>query len=389
MYNIVLSNYNNAKSNKPMQPFALILFFTEQAIYQATGENLNDLQRLILQELWQNTKKNYGQIALEHNYSGNYIQQVAAPRLWRLLSDVFGQKVTKSNMRRVLEQQLAQSSTSLNLSTPVVSATQRLEYPTGSVPLDSPFYISRPQDFLCCQSILQPHFLLQIKAPRQMGKTSLMMRILSQAKTAGYPSVIINFQQADRSILSDLQKLLRWFCINISRQLHQECSLEEYWDEEFGHKMSCTLYIEEHILKNSEMPIAIALEEVSELFANPSVTQDFFTMIRTWHEQMKSNRIWEKLRVIMVYATEVEIPLQVNQVPFDVGLEVELQPFTQEQVEDLMQRHGLEFSPEQVTEFVTLTQGNPRGVRSLLYRLAQQEISLDTFAKKHCISHSD
>jgi AAA-like domain len=375
-----------------MQPFAAILTLTEQAIYQATGENLSDLQRLILQELWQNTKKNYGQIAIEHNYSGNYIQQVAAPRLWRLLSNVFGQKITKSNMRRVLEQQLAQSTTPPNLSIPV-SATQRLEYrleyPTGSVPLDSPFYISRPQDFLCCQSILQPHTLLQIKAPRQMGKTSMMMRILSQAKTADYPSVIINFQQADRSILSDLEKLLRWLCINISRQLHQECNLEEYWNEEVGHKMSCTLYIEDHFLKGSETPIAIALEEVSELFEYPSVTQEFFTMIRSWHEQMKSNMIWEKLRVIVVYATEVNIPLHINQLPFDAGLEIELQPFTQKQVKDLIQRHGLEFTSDQTTEFMTLTQGNPHDVRLLLYRLAQQEISLNTLLKDHCASRSD
>jgi hypothetical protein len=374
-----------------MQPLATVLAFTEQTIYSATGERLSDLQRLILRELWQNTKKTYEQIAIEHNYSGNYIQQVAAPRLWRLLSDVLGQKVTKSNVRRVLEQHLEQHlERTISIANPSIpslsppssehSPTQWLECPTGSVPLGSPFYISRPQDAQCHQSILQPAALIQIKAPRQMGKTSLMTRILSQAIAAGYPSIVINFQQADRSILCDLSKLLRWICHNISLQLNQEPQLEAYWNEELGHKMSCTMYIQQ-ILKSSPVPIAIAFEEVSELFEHPAIAQDVLTMVRSWHESMKSDQIWQKLRLIVVYATEIAAPLHTNQLPFNVGLEIELSSLTQEQVEDLIQRHDLNLTTDQVTQLIMQTQGNPGAVRSILYRLVRQEIILEDYLK--------
>jgi hypothetical protein len=392
-----------------MQPFSTLLAFTEQTIYTETGEHLSDLQRLILQELWQSTKKTYGQIAIEHNYSGNYIQQVAAPRLWRLLSDVFGQKVTKSNVRRVLEQRLAKqtdmtpslraatgsNATGSNFSEPsnlsenlgfillgdrsqsTPSQTQRLEHPTGNVPLNSPFYVSRPQDSLCYGSILHPGTLIQIKAPRQMGKTSLVTRILAHTTAAGYQRVVINFQQADRSILSDLQKLLRWICLQISCQLDLENQLAIAWDEEIGNKISCTLYLEEVVLKQCKTPIVLVLEEMSELFESPTITQDVLTMIRAWHEQMKANEIWQKLRLILVYATDVDLPLRIHQLPFNVGIEVGLSPFTKEQVEDLVQRHGLKLQPEQMVQLMTLVKGNPYLVRSLLYRLVREEASFD------------
>jgi hypothetical protein len=49
----------------------------------------------------------------------------------------------------------------------------------GEVPLDSPFYVERPPiERLCYETIVQPGALIRIKAPKQMGKTSLMLRIL-------------------------------------------------------------------------------------------------------------------------------------------------------------------------------------------------------------------
>ena len=61
-------------------------------------------------------------------------------------------------------------------------------YPNGAVPLGSPFYLERkPVEAQIKQEIRKPGTLIRIKAPREMGKTSLLLRILEFAKTPKLP----------------------------------------------------------------------------------------------------------------------------------------------------------------------------------------------------------
>ncbi|MEM9217343.1 MAG: AAA-like domain-containing protein [Cyanobacteria bacterium P01_F01_bin.150] len=255
-----------------------------------------------------------------------------------------------------------------------------LELPYESVPLDSPFYIQRsPHEPQCYQSILEPGALLRIKAPRQMGKTSLMMRILAHAETQGCQRVVVNFQQADQRILEDGDRLLRWMCANMARQLKLPPNLDEFWDEDIGSKMSCTLYMEEYLLEEVDKPIVLALEEVSELFDQAAVAQDIFTMIRSWYGNTKSDPLWQQLRMVMVYSTELYVPLNINQSPFNVGLELALQPFEDSQVEELVQRHALSLSSEQLAQLQQLVAGHLHLIRLALYTLAKERLSFDDF----------
>jgi hypothetical protein len=88
------------------------------------------------------------------------------------------------------------------------------------MPLDSVFYIDRPiLESLCYQAIQQPGATLNIRAPKQMGKTSLMTRILAYAKTQGDRTVSVSLQLADAEILQNLERFLKWFCARVSKQL--------------------------------------------------------------------------------------------------------------------------------------------------------------------------
>jgi hypothetical protein len=99
--------------------------------------------------------------------------------------------------------------------------TFTLENPEGQVPLDSPFYVERPPNEIdCYETILQPAALIRIKAPRQLGKTSLMTRILHHASQHGYKTVSLNFQSADAEFLSSLDQFLQWFCASVADKLN-------------------------------------------------------------------------------------------------------------------------------------------------------------------------
>ncbi|NEQ95892.1 MAG: response regulator [Cyanothece sp. SIO2G6] len=82
-----------------------LLEFIEEFIYTEKGVNLSDLQRTILLSSLQGGRTTYEQIAEDCGYSVSYVRQDIAPKLWLLLSDALGQKITKANARAVLERE--------------------------------------------------------------------------------------------------------------------------------------------------------------------------------------------------------------------------------------------------------------------------------------------
>ncbi|MBD2302307.1 AAA-like domain-containing protein [Nostoc sp. FACHB-190] len=252
-------------------------------------------------------------------------------------------------------------------------------YPNGSVPLGSPFYLERaPLEEQVNQEIRKPGALVRIKAPREMGKTSLLMRILDSAKRQGYRTVSLNLEQVDQVILSDLNQFLRWLCANIARQLQLEAKLDEYWDEDLGSKISCTSYVEEYLLKSIGTPLVLALDEVNQIFEHPQVAKDFLPLLRSWYEEAKRLPIWQKLRLIVVHSTEIYVPLQLNQSPFNVGLPIQLNAFSKEEVQQLAQRYELDWSDgDEARQLMDLIGGHPSLVHTAIYHLSQREITLE------------
>lgn len=251
-------------------------------------------------------------------------------------------------------------------------------YPNGSVPLGSPFYLERaPLEEQVNQEIRKPGALVRIKAPREMGKTSLLMRILDSAKRQGYRTVSLNLEQVDQVILSDLNQFLRWLCTNIARQLQLEAKLDEYWDEDLGSKISCTSYVEEYLLKSIATPLVLALDEVNQIFEHPQVAKDFLPLLRSWYEEAKTLPIWQKLRLIVVYSTEIYVPLQLNQSPFNVGLPVQLNDLSLDEVQQLAQRYELDWSDgKEARQLMDMVGGHPALVHKALYHLSRREVTL-------------
>ncbi len=250
------------------------------------------------------------------------------------------------------------------------------EYPTGQVPLASAFYIERPPvESNCYQEILHPGALIRIKAPRQMGKTSLMARVLHRAREHGHHTVCLSFQLASSNVLSNLDKLMQWVCGSVSQNLGLPNQLAEYWDDIFDGNYNSTTYFENYLLAKTTRPLVIGFDEVDRVFAYPDVANDFLGLLRAWYERARygDQDSWEKLRFVIVHSTEVYIPMNLNQSPFNVGLSIELPEFTQEQVQDLAQRYQLNWTVPQVEQLMRLVGGHPYLVRMAIYQVAAYE----------------
>lgn len=252
------------------------------------------------------------------------------------------------------------------------------ELPEGQVGLASAFYVERPPiEERCYEEVVRPGALIRIKAPRQMGKTSLMARVLHQAGNLGYRTVALSFQLADSKIFSDLDRFLQWFCANMALELDLPIRLEDYWNAIFGSKVACKSYFERYLLKNTVTPLALGLDEVDRIFEYPEVAADFFGLLRAWHEESKNRDIWKKLRLVVVHSTEAYVPMDINQSPFNVGLPIELTEFSRQQVQNLAQRYELNWSAIQVEKLMAIVGGHPYLVRLALYHIARGDVELE------------
>lgn len=357
-----------------------------EALRAKEARALTDLEVDIMQGSWQNQK--YGEIAEKTGYSVDYIKGVGK-ELWDRLSAALGEKVSKPNFRQVLRSRsgafTATSTSNPQSLLPNFSpdnhplAMTELEFPDAQVPLGSAFYVERPPfESQCYDEILQPGSLIRIKAPRQMGKTSLMSRILAHAENSGYQKVRLNLRQAEEAVFSDLDKFLRWFCANVSKQLQLQPQLDTCWFAElFGSKQSCTDYFQTYLLEQIDSPIALALDEVDWVFQYPKIAEEFFSLLREWYEQAKNLDIWQQLRVVVAYSTEVYIPLNINQSPFNVGLPVELSEFRLTQVQDLARRYELDLTDCQIEQLIAMLGGHPYLVRVALYHIRHQTVAFE------------
>ncbi|MDY7023732.1 MAG: AAA-like domain-containing protein [Cyanobacteriota bacterium] len=355
-----------------------------ELVDQVLPKRLNYTQQLVFCQSWE--KQTYQNIAFDSGYDPDYIKEVGSD-LWRSLSDVVGEKVTKKNIHSVLRNyqhiKPEQSQPSEKFKKPAILNAQ-LEFPNGAVSLNSSFYIERPpiEEHSFAQ-IIQPGSLIRIRAPRQMGKTSLMFRMIEQAQNQGFHTITVNLQKAEYNVFTSLDKFLRWFCATVTRRLKLPLELDEYWDEDIGSKVSATLYFENYLLEEIENPIILAIDELDQIFEYPEIYRDFLPLLRTWYEDAKEQEIWQKLRLVVVMATESYVDLPISQSPFNVGLPIKLPEFTSEQVQDLAQRHGLNWTDETETEkLIAIVAGHPYLIRLALYHLAVEKVELEIFLQE-------
>ncbi len=330
---------------------------------------LTALQETILRSSWEG--KTYTNIAFEAHYGGERVRKVAA-HLWQLLSDFWQEPINKYNFYQTLSsRRLSKNHQQLIKEFNRAATAISLEFPNGPVSLNSRFYIPRPPvEELVYAEITTPGSVICIQAPKKMGKSSLILRVMAQASSQGLLTVSLDFQQADKAIFSSLDKFLRWLCANVSRELQLEAKLNDYWDEDMGSKVSCTIYFQKYLLAAVKSPVVLVLNEVDWIFEYPEIAGEFLPLMRSWSERSQIVEIWQKLRLVLVYSQEIIVPLKLAKSPFNMGLLIKLPIFTREQVEDLVQRHGLDWADTNNTEtLMAMVGGHPYLIRLALYHI--------------------
>ncbi len=264
-------------------------------------------------------------------------------------------------------------------------ALDRSLTPTIGPEPDLRFYVERPSiETICDQTIESLGGLLRIKAPQHMGKTSLLTRLLWHATKQDYQTVCLSFQLADRAVFSDLNTFLKWFCAVVSRELGVDDRIDQVWKDIYSGSYNATFYFQDYLLNALESPLVLALDNTDLVFEHEEIATDFCKLLRNWHDlPRRSDRIspiWQKLRLVIVHATEIYGALDINASPLaGVGVLVDLPEFSFEQVQELVRRYDLAWDAADIQRLTELVGGHPYLLQLGLEQIQRQNVSLNDF----------
>ena len=247
-----------------------------------------------------------------------------------------------------------------------------LPEPGGTLDVDDPWYVPRQTDALALDHIRRPGQTLTIKGPRQMGKSSLLMRTVKAGMDAGKNVALLDFQLVGEDSKADADLFFRRFSSWVAEQLNLPDTVEKFWNSAYASPQNCTRYMEQHVLEPLGGPCIFAIDETDAIFQT-SFSQDFFSMLRSWHNRRADpiRRSWKKLDIILSTSTEPQFFIdRPHESPFNVGVTLRVEDFHPEQVGVLNARHPRPLSAGDIERLYRLVGGHPFLTRKALYMAA-------------------
>jgi hypothetical protein len=258
-----------------------------------------------------------------------------------------------------------------------------IEFPSGAVGLSDTFYMERQADIdlrheLSRPGRSQPGRTITITGPRQVGKTSLLIRGIQTAVRADNAHVVyVDLQAVSQDSFQSSNQFLREFAGWIVDELDLDATaVAQAWQSQLGPARKLTKLMERYVLPAVDGPIILALDEVDRLLPAPFHTE-IFGLLRSWHNLRSRSVQWEKVSLLLAIATEPYLLINdLQQSPFNVGLILYLEDFNEEQVAELNRRYGSPLSPDGITSLMTLLDGHPYLTRVALYTLVRNGLTM-------------
>ena len=230
----------------------------------------------------------------------------------------------------------------------------------GAVPLASKFYVRRNADTEAEKHIDRRESVVLIQGPRQVGKSSLLARILDHARSTDLSVVLTDLQAMGGTQLDDEQRFYKSIAHGLAVQLGLSLDLHTAWSEWLGPNINLDTVIG-GLLERSDKHVCWGIDEADVLFDRP-YTNDFFGLLRSWHNRraLDPGGPWQKLTLVLTYATEAHLFISdLNQSPFNVGVRIALQDFDERELRELQGRYASVESEETWRAVHSITHGHP------------------------------
>ncbi|MGK7940337.1 MAG: AAA-like domain-containing protein [Crocosphaera sp.] len=235
----------------------------------------------------------------------------------------------------------------------------------GSLRINSPSYVVRHGDNQLYQALLKGEFSYVLNT-RQMGKSSLRVRIKNRLQKEGYRCASLDLT----SIGSETTTPIQWYKGVIWElwrgfNLIGKVNLKAWWSEQadFSPIQRLDHFIQDILLKSiPSQPIVIFIDEIDSVLGLPFVVDDFWALIRFWYNQRAENREYNRLTFAFFgVATPSELIQAKARTPFNIGTAIQLRGFQRHEIKPLMRglKGSLTYPQEILEEILYWTGGQP------------------------------
>lgn len=205
----------------------------------------------------------------------------------------------------------------------------------GTLRLQAKSYVTRPADLELLEQARAGEFCY-VLTPRQMGKSSLMVRTAQHLREDGQRVVVIDLTGIGGKGVS-AEAWYRSLLACIVRDLRLAVDLESWWTE----RQSISLvqrfieFLHSVILTQIGRPLTIFVDEIDTTL-NLEFRDDFFAAIRYIYNERANDPIYKNLTFVLLgVATPTGLIKSPERTPFNVGRYIELPEFSRDDAQVL------------------------------------------------------
>ncbi len=212
----------------------------------------------------------------------------------------------------------------------------------GTLQHEAPSYVVRRADRELYESLSDGKFCYLL-TPRQMGKSSLMIRIAVRLREEGVSVAVIDLTAVGQNL--DAGQWYGGLLNQIGHQLDIEDELIDFWDqsERLSPLQRWMNGLTEVVLPKCPERLVIFVDEIDTVRNLPFSTDEFFAGIRELYNQRARDAGLERLAFCLLgVATPSDLIRDTRTTPFNIGRRIELNDFTEEEAAPLRAGFGLD-----------------------------------------------